>query len=263
MTQSSPGMDALAALRGLQEVREAQPMPGGYWLPTPTRCVSLGKHRLIVSALPRGEIVRRWGITPQVAGICRVIESSPADIPTQTFDSWLGAPVDTKRWAERIFDDARTSLQAANLPLGELELYCRVERNSAPAWVSGKRAISSIGIDQLVLCRPIGDATLPSRFIGRSLAARLTHQARIRPADQRRLLWGVRAMMGYQAKPRIVEHDGRVVFELPEDLPNEEFRLIRALGSYRRIGRDITRFEFRADYVPLVRGVLSRLGLDI
>jgi hypothetical protein len=30
-------------------------------------------------------------------------------------------------------------------------------------------------------------------------------------------------MTGYQAKPRIVAHDDRIEFELPQDLPNEEF----------------------------------------
>lgn len=263
LTQSDPAIDTLGALRGLQAVREAQPIAGGYWLPTPTRCVPFNEHRMLVSALPREEIVRRWHISPFAAGISRIVASAPADIPTETFDRWLGAPVDTKRWAAQLFEDARLNLLVASLPLGELELYFRPAGSSAPAWVAAKRAISSIGSNQLVLCRPIGDGATTGPFIARCSGARLTHQARIRPADQRRLQWGASVMLGYRARSRVHTRDNFAVFELSQDLPNEEFRLMRALGSYRRIGRGSTRFELRTAYLPAVRSTVARLGLDI
>ena len=198
ISQFNPAIDALSLLRNLQAVRETQPISGGYWMATPTRCVPISGHVLLVSALPREELFRQWRIPLLEAGISRVAASAPIEIPVESFESWLGAPADTKRWAIRIFEGARSNLKAANLVLGELELYVRPTRSSAPAWLRGKAAISLIGNNQLVLCRHTGDDAITAQFIGRCLGARLTHQATIRPPEQRRLQWGASLLMGYR-----------------------------------------------------------------
>jgi hypothetical protein len=262
ISQFNATIDTLSLLRSLQAVRESQPIPGGYWMATPTRCVPISGHMLLVSALPREELLRQWHIPLLEAGISRVVASAPIEIPVESFESWLGAPADTKRWATRIFEGARSNLQAVNLVLGELELYVRPTPSSAPAWLRGKAAISLIGNNQLVLCRHTGDAAITAPFIGRCLGARLTHQATIRPPEQRRLQWGASLLMGYRARVKLRENDDRAIFESP-NLPNEEFRLLRALGSCRRGGPGTTRCELKRAYLPTVKSTLARLGMDI
>lgn len=262
ISQFNRAIDTPATLRSLQSVRESQPIPGGYWVPTPTRCVPIDGHTLLVSALPRAEILRRWHTPLLAAGISRVVASAPADIPVESFESWLGAPTDTKLWAARIFEVARSNLQATNLVLGELELYVRSTPKSAPAWLAGKRAISSMSNNQVVLCRPTGEAATTAPFIARCSGARLTHQATIQPTDQRRLRWGASILMGHRTRAKLREDGDRAMFEFPE-LPNEEFRLLRALGSYRRLGGGTARCELRTAYLPTVRSTFARLGMDI
>jgi hypothetical protein len=262
ISQFNPTIDTPSLLRSLHAIRESQPIPGGYWVPTPTRCVPISGHTLLVSALPREELLRQWHIPLLAAGISRVAASAPIDIPVESFESWLGAPADTKRWAGRIFEVARSNLQAANLDLGELELYVRPRPSSAPEWLRGKAAISLIRNNQLVLCRHTGEVAITAPFIGRCLGARLTHQAAIRPAEQRRLQWGASLLMGYRTQVKLRENDDRAIFEFPE-LPNEEFRLLRALGSYRRVGPGTTRCEVKTAYLPIIQSTLARLGMDI
>lgn len=262
ISQFDSTVDTLSLLHSLQAVRESQPIPGGYWMATPTRCVPISGHMLLVSALPRGEILRQWHIPLLEAGISRVVASAPIEIPVESFESWLGAPADTKRWAARIFEGARSNLQAANLVLGELELYVQPTRRSAPAWLPSKAAISLIGNNQLVLCRHTREAAITAPFIGRCLGARLTHQAAIRPHEQRRLQWGASLLMGYRTRVKLREIDGRAIFESP-NLPNEEFRLLRALGSCRRVGPVSIRCEMKLAYLPTIKSTLARLGVDI
>jgi hypothetical protein len=85
------GADCASALRVLEQLREAQHLGNGYWVPTPTRVVQIPGQRLIISALPTSELIRGLGNTRHSIGVGRIAEGSLAiSLPQEDFDQWLG-----------------------------------------------------------------------------------------------------------------------------------------------------------------------------
>jgi hypothetical protein len=262
ISRIEPSLNTQASLRILQLVRETQALAGGYWLPTPTRCVHIGSQDLLVSTLPSSEILRRWNQPILSAGVSRVLNAAPANVEFESLESWIRAP-DTEQWTRKILNTARDSLLPANFIAGDLEVFVASDRRTGYAWEPGSRAVRSSESDQLVLCR---DRTKPSTgnaFIARCAGGRLTHQASMQPFDRRRLTWGIALLAGHRTRATSREENGQCVFEVLHELPREELRLLRALATIGRGARGTTRYQVRAAFLSVIRPVLSRLGLDM
>lgn len=262
ISRTSPEINTGASLRMLQSVREIQEVPGGYWIPTPTRFVHLESHDLLVSTLPNSEVTRRWNVTAHLAGISRTFDLAPAGAQFESLESWIGAPRDTKQWAQTILQNARASLLPANLNINDLDVFV-VSGRTSPRWENGKRGIGLIASHELVLCRPKGSDSLNSHFFANCVSGRLVHQASTKFYDRVRLMWGLALLGGHRVKVSTRIEAGVCQFELAQPLPKEELRLLRALASIHRTSRGSTRFAFRREFFSLIHRTLAHLGLDI
>ena len=123
-------------LQMLGQIRDAQSLGRGFWVPTPTHAISTGHFSLIVSGLPNQELHRQYGLDPYFLGASRL---APIDVecsklmPTSAFADWLEAPVSTVKWGKREISQARYVP-----PLGvEGDHYFRHWRASGSSrWVS-------------------------------------------------------------------------------------------------------------------------------
>ncbi len=85
----SPGLSRVG-MKLLNFLREAENLPGGYWIPTPFRVLEIEGYPVFIGALPNsfdslGEI--------QTEGLCRILKPEIAErFPRQDIDSWMGRP---------------------------------------------------------------------------------------------------------------------------------------------------------------------------
>lgn len=256
--------DTASLLDELELVRDAQRLPGGYWMPSPSRCVPIELDQIVVSTATTVELRRQWGDAITIAGISRVASGTQVRIATESLEAWMGAPPDTRQWAAQVFNAARGSLQRADFKADDIEVFLPLGRLRGPGWERCPSALQRIEDDALVLCRSAPGVPVTPMFIARCSRQGLTHQASVRPSDRRRLRWGASLLMGHRVKVPLLQEDGEGArFDVFRELPTEETRLLSALGTIERPADGGARFRVQRKFLPVIRRTLARLGIDL
>lgn len=127
------------ALGTMQFLREAEPLGGGYWIPTPVRTVDLGSDRcLLVGPQPTSELRRHFAGVRR-AGAGRVMDRADVpELPRQSLEAWRGSDgSDVCVWTQFAVNSALKQL-APSLAADSLQVFgTRIAsgQRREPAWV--------------------------------------------------------------------------------------------------------------------------------
>jgi hypothetical protein len=252
-------------------------LPGGYWLPAPTRLVPLQR---VTCCLLVGGLPTTW-LPPEVrqglehAGPSRLRGThqgaSSSGLPVQSEAAWLRAPdTDVARWARQVLHDMPLDLPSGDLMDQGVELY-RPDRARPAEWQHSRwRRLEPGGL--VSQGRFLGRMATRAgrRYLVLALAGRRILQAASLPAetlDLRRLLYGLDALASRPT--RVTRHAASVSvgYELRSELPSVELRLLRALGGTLTVPPDGDYYPrcwtVRSGLAPRIDHALANLGVDI
>lgn len=240
----------------LNFLREAEYLPGGYWLSTPFRTFEIEGQSVFVGALPTslgflGE--------PETEGLCRIVSPDIASrLPRQDIASWMGIPPSSPTsQVAYFFQQHQRSAAPINLQ-DDLEYLGfsnpaskRISTDRHFFW--GSRALA-LTENQIAICRQkmFGYYRYFSSDIrsGQAITEGTIEQS------LSRLLF---ALAHYTGNPALVSVRNRaedVEISIAEHLPQEEYRL--ALLLSRRIVRQGHRRTYYLSH-QLAPALLTRL----
>jgi hypothetical protein len=256
----------------------------GYYLPVPTRVITLGSGAAIaVSGLPTRDLTLALGLPVQWAGLGRVVRSEhvgriPQIFPRQQLSTWLGRPAESLSvWTDRLMKDARTRLSpTGSAPAYEIYDPTRGDIHTSrwfrpSAWTNGLMQTSG-----LHLCRTI---SRPRHFWLAPLErerkeVRFDRLTDVRPEHARLLMYGIDQISDRPVRARVSrvprEH-GTLELRLWSWPAWQELRLLLALGSRHLLQSPGTReiqylplcFHIKQEWWPDVHEALSSLGITI
>lgn len=118
------GLASTDALKTLWFLREAQSLDGGYWIPAPTRTVSLGGDlRMLVAIQPTEELRRHFPAVSR-AGSARITSAGEViGLQEQALERWRGADGKSASvWANSAVEQAMSTL-SPSLSGDDLEVF--------------------------------------------------------------------------------------------------------------------------------------------
>lgn len=252
------------ALGTMHFLREAEPLGGGYWIPTPVRTVDLGSDRcLLVGPQPTSELQRHFAGVRR-AGAGRVTDRADVpDLPSQSQDAWRGSDgSDACAWTQSAVDSALKQL-ASSLVADGLQVFgTRIAsgRHREPAWVEpgSGAACEWRGIG---LFRARTGATRHRYFFGKYGAGKEFLEGP--PVqDAARLQFGFAALQRQPMTVTITAVSGATSISLPLAPPRNVRRLLVALcdANPRSFGRVWTCRE--PVYLPVLLGAIQDLKCE-
>ncbi len=264
-----PSQALKCALADISVLREAEDLGKGYWLPTPTRAVSLdGDSSLLVSIAPTAELQRHFSSIRR-AGLGRLVATAQASrLPTQSLKSWRGInDIDTATWVRTLIksatNDFRPSIASAELEAFSVKSVSRATRNGyrEPAWLSiTDRRVSAWNSVSLFRSR-LG----PNHyryFLGRVTSSRVLLEG---PGvvDNLSLQYGLASLLGEPLTVFTRSQANSILVSLPLIVPHSVRRLLSALCEM-----DPQRFGYvwlchKATCWPTVKSALQDLGCEI
>lgn len=256
----APGLYKVG-LRLLNLLREAEPLFGGYWLPTPFRTVEIEGELAFVGALPT-----TFGFLGEVQGqgISRLLTKEVADrFPRQSLEAWMGT---SNHHSVSIVADfaakhARSATRTANLRDVECLSLAprRTGRHTQLQW--GSKLIPTLPVEQIAVCRQLSRGR--ARYFSADLIGeRVATEAPIDMAIPR-LLFAIARHVGSPVKVEIEQGPDRTRTTVHERLPIEEFRLALLLSKeVIRAGRSTT-FVIPSKLAPALGTRLTALGCAV
>jgi hypothetical protein len=228
-----------AGLRLAELLREAEPLYGGYWLPTPYRVIDLNGELVFVGAATS---VHPLLADVKVDGLCRLIAPGAAEhLPRQSLSSWMGLVPEDPRTIVPEFKDGHSQAEAATSHLMGVQ-YLKIVSDSATGrtrfvWID--RALATLPAEQIAICRQ----TYHGRV--RHFSARLRNNVLATEAPIRvsvsRLLFALSRPLGRPVAALIRPKEGGTEVTVTERLPLAEFRLALLLSrEIIRSGRTTT-----------------------
>lgn len=253
----APGLYRIG-LRLLELLREAQPLFGGYWLPTPFRVIEIEHEFVFVGAVPTAH--GPLGVV-QNEGLSRLLSQESADrFPRQSLDGWMGLTPQSPSAliATLAAKHTRTAERTSNLSGVEYLSVVPVSARRYRPLQWGDRAIDALPSEQIAICRQTHSGRI--RYFSASLSGgRIVSEAPIE-MDMTRLLFAIASHVG--APVRAISGAGSQGLEitLNERLPIAEFRLALLLSrETRRAGRAST-FALPPKLAPAFSTRLAALG---
>lgn len=257
------------ALEDISALREAEHLGKGYWLPTPTRAVSLDNDiSLLVSIAPTKELQRHFSSVRR-AGLGRLVETGQVNrLPTQSLKSWRGTyDLDTATWVRTLIksatNDFRPSIVPANLEAFSVKSISRATHNGyrEPAWLSiTDRRVSAWNSVSLFRSR-LG----PNHyryFLGKVTSSRMLLEG---PGvvDNLSFQYGLASLLGEPLTVFTRSQADSILVSLPLIVPNSVRRLLSALCEM-----DPQRFGYvwrchKAECWLTVKAALQDLGCEI
>lgn len=248
-------------LRLLELLREAEPLFGGYWLPTPFRVVEIEGEFAFVGALPI-----TFGLLGEVQGhgISRFLTKEVADrFPRQSLEGWMGTSnhSTTSIVADFAAKHALSATRTSNLPNVECLSLAprRAERHPQLRW--GSKLIPTLPAEQIAVCRQFSRGRA-RYFSADLLGGRVSTEAPIDMAIPR-LLFAIARHIGAPVKVEIGHGSDWTRISVYERLPIEEFRLALLLSrEVIRAGRSTT-FVIPSKFTPALGTRLAALGCAV
>jgi hypothetical protein len=248
-------------LRLLDLLREAEPLFGGYWLPTPFRVVEIEGEFAFVGALPTA-----FGFLGEVQGhgISRLLTKEVADrFPRQSLESWMGT---SNHHSASIVADftakhVRSATRTANLPDVECLSLASSRAGRDPQLQWGNKLIPTLPAEQIAVCRQLSRGR--ARYFSADLiGGRVSTEAPIDMAISR-LLFAIARHIGAPVKVEIGPGSDWTRITVYERLPIEEFRLALLLSKeVIRAGRSTT-FVIPSKFAPALGTRLATLGCAV
>ncbi len=226
-------------LRLIQLLREAEPLHGGYWLPTPYRVVEIEDEFVFIGATPNAHGLLG---NARMEGLSRFLAPDVADrFPRQSLESWMDVTSQDPPAIVAAFAAAHAHAEVRTSNLLDVTYLnltpSRTTSHSQFQWCD--KAVGVLSAGQIAICRQQYHGRI-RYFSARLLKGSITTEA---PLDIpiSRLLFAMARHAGAPvraiARPR--QHDVEVT--IGERLPIEEFRLALLLSrEIVRTGRSTT-----------------------
>jgi len=251
---------ARVGLKLLKLLREAESLPGGYWIPTPFRVLDIGNCSVFVGAVPTAIDCLELN---RCEGLYRILTSEAASrFPRQDLSSWMGNTFNTPASEFSIFLKRHLSTASPANNQTDIEYF-----NVAP--IVSKRSNntrhflwqtrpSSVAENQIALCRQRKFGFY--RYFSSDLRSdRVVSEAAIETSVPR-LLFSLAHQLGSPVPFSARNGVEGVEISIAEQLPVEEYRL--ALLLSRRIayqGHSRT-FYVAPELAPTLIERLQNLG---
>lgn len=235
-------------LQALSDLREAEHVGDGYWLPTPVRLVDLPSADtvLVIGGLDTAELRKVFNAGVQVAWIARtlkraVIEPAHSQDRTlwQTLADYLGDPPESLNdWTTAFLNSAATQLKPSASDYARFEVYSPKTQGGRPQyfrWVGTDR-LSKLPAG-IVLCRATeGYQFGPRRYWLGTITeyrgeARAERESPVDPKDITRLQYGFDLLEKCPTRVLVRQRGEDVLLQFESFLPPEERRLLIALGK--------------------------------
>lgn len=256
----APGLYKVG-LRLLEILREAEPLFGGYWLPTPFRVIEIEKEFMFVGIVPNA-----YKLLGKVRneGLARFLAPDVADhFPRQTLEGWMGGgPQDTSAIITAFSTrHAQTAVKTSSLSGVEFLTITpgSTERHRPFRW--GSMPVEALPSERIAICRQSHHGH--TRYF--SASVRKGHIASEAPIDAEisRLLFAVARHADMPVRAVIRSSPRGTEFTLDERLPIEEFRIALVLSrEIIRAGRSTT-FILSPKLAPAFFTRLAALGCSL
>lgn len=269
-------------LQALSDLREAEHVGDGYWLPTPVRFVDLPAEEvvLIVGGLDTITLRRTFHPRVQVLWITRTLER--AMLPPAAFEDralwqalpdYLGdPPASLSDWTQALLRRASRSLKPSAAGYTRFEVYSpKAERTRLQyyRWIQVDRLPRRP--EGVVLCRASEGYQLgPRRYwlgtIGEFRGERRADaESPIDPKDVLRLQYGIDLFEECPTRVLVGPRGDDILVQFENFLPSEERRLLLAFGmeESERPGRLPTVYRFRRERFSLIQVAIEGLGLTV
>lgn len=279
---TTAGADTLlAGLRGVLEELEAvgdvAQLPRGRWLPAPLRFVQFTAiHQwVLVGGYPTHLLPAALRVELTHIGVARLIPRDPAELgvalPCQSETAWCAAPREpVTAWARRVLDSAVV------LPFTEHDTALEFYSPSAARAAGAGKMLQYFRWTQNANALPDGRhlARIPfHQFYHRHLVAEVrggrvvaTGPLELYEGDLRRMLYGLDAEAGLPVTVSVKRTENAYYFELRNELPRAEYRLLMVLGRLHLPpdGRYYPRtWEVPSRYAAQAVAALRRLGIQL
>lgn len=253
----APGLCRIG-LRLLELLREAQPLFGGYWLPTPFRIIEIEHEFVFIGAVPAAH---GFLCDFQNEGLSRLLSRESADrFPRQSLEGWMGQTPQSQSDLIATFAAKHTRIAERTSNLSKVEYLSvvptRARRYRNFEW--GDRAIDALPSEQIAICRQTHSGRI--RYFSASLSrGRIVSEAPI-DMEMARLLFAIASHVGDPVKAVSRAAPRGVEITLNERLPIAEFRLSLLLSrKTNRAGR-VSTFTLPPKLAPAFSTRLAALG---
>lgn len=257
------------ALDDISALREVEHLGDGYWLPTPTRAVSLDDDTsLLVSIAPTTELQRNFPSVRRV-GLGRLVATAQVShLPTQSLKSWRGSrDLDTPTWAhtqiQSATNDFRPSIAPADLEAFSVKIASHASHTARrePAWlsISNRRVAAWNGVS---LFRTRLGPNQYRYFLGKLTRSRALLEGPA-VADSLSMQYGLASLLGAPLTVLTRSQANLIIVTLPLTVPRLVRRLLSALFEV-----DPKRFGYvwlcrQPECWPTVKSALQELGCEI
>lgn len=245
-------------LRLVQLLHEAEPLHGGYWLPTPYRVVEIGEEFAFIGAVPNehGLLGRA-----RVEGLSRFLAPDVANLfPRQSLENWMAlAPQESSAViADFVAKHMRNEIRTSNLTDVTFLHPVAWKNTGQSQFLWSNRALGVLAAGHIAVCRQAHHGRI-RYFSARLVNGRITTEA---PLDISifRLQFAVARHAGMPVRITTKSSSRGVEVTIGERLPIEEFRLALLVSrGIVRNGRSTT-FIFSPKLAPLFCARLETLG---
>lgn len=257
------------ALDDISALREVEHLGNGYWLPTPTRAVSLDDDTsLLVSIAPTTELQRHFPSVRRV-GLGRLVATDQVGrLPTQSLKSWRGTgDLDTPTWVRAQIQSAtnlfRPSIASADIEAFSVKGASKGSHSARrePAWTSitNRRFSAWSGVS---LFRTKLGPSQYRYFLGKLTSSRALLEGPA-VADRLSMQYGLASLLGEPLTVLTRSQANVIVVTLPLAVPRSVRRLLSALFEVDPKTHGYVWLCRQPECWPTVKSALQELGCEI
>lgn len=246
--------------RLLKLLREAESLPGGYWIPTPFRVIEIGDSPIFIGALPTA---LGYLNEHENEGLCRVLTPEAAnEFPLQTLDSWMGMVAsDLASIVADFIQRHRAQAKPINHQADSeyLSFTPTLPRsiNNSKRFHWGRHPVAAIR-EEIAVCRQ-WQFGFYRYFSADIRSGRIVSEASL-DGSLARLLFALAHYSGRAVAVSVCKKTESVEFAISEQLPVEEYRLALLLSrQIHRHGR-CSIFQLAHQFAPVLTDRLKDLG---
>jgi hypothetical protein len=251
--------DYQSHLQSLYLLREAQPLARGLWIPSSTSIVEHLVMSLVISGCPTPELQDHCDLKPLRFGLARRFVGPRGDFPRVAWETWLGAPVDSTKWAKELISKC---MQATTLAVGESNLKIYRHWNGFGSRWCAITDVPKKLFQNVAMCKSGGGSTPATYFLCQFRDRRL-HAVSEFPSDleSRFRMQIALASLNNTPDKYIVRFVGPRVELNCRPLPDSEKRMLMALGTFEEAPNQ-WKIATTQDAFQIMQAVFAQLGLE-
>lgn len=253
----APSLQRLG-LRLLNLFREAEPLFGGYWAPTPFRVLEVADQRVFIGAMPTtlGSLGK-----VEYEGLCRLLTPDvAAQFPRQNVENWMGGRPASPNMliADFVQSHGFKSGLMTHPPGLEFLEFVRIGGGGGRRFYWGQRPISVLAKHSIAVCRQ-KHAGSYRYFSGDLRSGKVISEAPFEQAVDR-LAFALASQAGVPVIASVFAGEASVEIAVAERLPTPEYRLALLLSRQivRRGAASV--FHLAPKLAPALISHLTALG---